>query len=91
MSAVGFAWILGEASRPYGFCFTVEFVQNPTVLGRFVNRPYEICASTFNCANFYTCSGGHGDPPYGLRVILPRIVGTALAAVRFRESAETKW
>ena len=34
MSAVGFAWILGEASRPYGFCFTVGLVQNPTVLGR---------------------------------------------------------
>ena len=37
-----------EDADPYGLRFTVGVAQNPTVLGRFVKRPYEsvqICHS----------------------------------------------
>ena len=50
--------LIGESSSdPYGavgrgLAPAVKFVRNPTLLGRFVKHPYEVCASPFRLCRF---------------------------------------
>ena len=52
---------------PYaGQCVAVGFVQNSTLLGRFVNRPYEVGALPLSLCKFLRAD--EGIRPYGVAI-----------------------
>ena len=57
---------VAEVGDPYGLQFTVGFVENPTVLGRFVNRPYGLCITVGLMQKSNRARADEGIRPYGL-------------------------
>ena len=57
-----------EVVAPYDWCTAVGFLQNPTVRGRFVNRPYG-CREQPRCCseNFIRLRRARNARPYGVR------------------------
>ena len=76
--------IRGILIRPYELRIAIGFVQNPTVHGAPSRRPLRVAFTVMGLCEIEACRGGRENPSLRVQCVVSRIVGTALAAVRFR-------